>query len=106
MNPRTWRLWAHECESGKDGTGAFRHIGKRRYVELHLMNYPIVEVNITEDKNGNYWGWLSKGENEPKMIWPSKAQFEVCFIYGPEMEVEHGKGEILRLRVEKLTDKT
>ena len=33
------------------------------------------------------------------MIWPSEAQFNVCFPYGPDVEEDRGKGRVLRLAI-------
>jgi hypothetical protein len=96
---RCWLLWAHDCESGKDGHGRYRHIGAKKYVEIHGLPYPIVAVAVREAADGDYWGWLKTGEAVPTMIWPSWAQFTICFPYGPEVEVKRGNGEILRLCV-------
>jgi hypothetical protein len=97
---RRWPMFAHDCEPGKDGRGRYRHIGARRWVELHGLPHPIVAVDVIEDADGGYWGWLDTEGKCPEMIWPSRSQFSVCFAYGPEAEVARGKGAILRLRVE------
>jgi hypothetical protein len=100
--PRTWRMWAHRSEPGKDGTGAYRHFGIRRYVQLHGLSDPIVEVELTEDPAGNYWACIKTGEDTPSMIWPSQGQFSMCFPYGPQVEVDQGKMTIVRLKVREV----
>ncbi len=95
--PRTWNMWAHDY--GK----CFIHIGPKRYVELHgITSSPIVEIRLTEDTTGDYYGWLKTGQDTPTMIWPSEAQFSMCFAYGPNVEVERGEGQKLRFTVAKL----
>lgn len=101
---RRWPMFAHDCEPGKDGRGRYRHIGAKRWVELHGLPHPIVAVDVIEDSSGDYWGWLDTDGKCPEMIWPSRSQFNVCFAYGPESEVARGKGTILRLRVEASND--
>jgi hypothetical protein len=87
-----WDLWAH------DYGHCFVHIGSRRYVELHhIPDSPIVPIRLTECRDGAYYAWLRTGETAPSMIWPSSAQFSMCFAYGPEVEVARGKGIVLRL---------
>ncbi len=98
---KQWTAFAYDCEPGKDGRGRYRHIGHRHYVKLHGLDDPIVAVTLTEDSQGDYWGWLASDAAEPSMVWPSKVQFTMCFPYGPEAEVKRGKGKILRLRVER-----
>lgn len=93
---RHWVMWAHEFATGR---GGYRHFGSRHFVELHGLPHPAVRVEVVEDPEGDYWGWLATGAASPSMIWPSEAQFSMCFTYGPKVEVERGKGVILRLRV-------
>src|SRR5262245_28301977 len=52
----TWRAFAHK----KDGY--FWHVGAKRWVELHGLTHPIVEVEVTLDPTGGYWGWHAAGE--------------------------------------------
>lgn len=98
---RSWLACAHYYDDGPQGRCFYAHIGARRWVELHGLKREIVDVKITEDPQGDYWGWLATDETRPSMIWASLAQFRICFPYGPEAEVQRGKGVILRLRVEK-----
>ena len=95
MDKTSWIMWAH------DEKGAFFHLGEKRWVELHGIDLPIVEVKVDVDKNGTYYGWLRSNRDVPTMIWPSKIQFEMCFPYGPKIEEEKGKGKVLRLSIKK-----
>lgn len=90
---RSWRLWAHQYND------CFSHVGPLSYMQLHLLADPIVEVDVREDPEGAYWGWLATDEDLPTMIWGSRAQFHCCFPYGPEVEQAKGKGHVLRLSV-------
>jgi hypothetical protein len=58
----------------------------------------------TEDPEGENWGWLKTGADYPTMIYPHKSLFSMCFPYGPKAEEAAGKGEILRLRIDRLED--
>lgn len=93
----SWRMHAH------DHGGTFFHIGDRRYVELHGGRDPVVEVNVAlvapDDPAGTHWGWLKTGEIEPSNVWPSRAQFDICFHYGPAAEEKAGHGRVVRLAV-------
>lgn len=60
----TWEMWAHSYG------GKFWHCGPRRWVELHGLAHPIVEVVVTEDSEGEYWGWLETNKEVPRLIWP------------------------------------
>jgi hypothetical protein len=97
---RSWTLYAHD--NGPTGLVRYAHFGHKRYVELHGLQQPIVEVEICEDPQGNYWGWLDKDAEKPTMIWGSEPAFSMCFPYGPQVEVERGKGEILKLSVKPI----
>mgnify|MGYP003394149107 CR=1 FL=1 len=80
----------------------------RRYPEAHADGKTAVEVTVTEDPDGPYWGWLDdpdgghwKPNDYPEFIWHEKMAFDMCFAYGPEAEVKAGKGRIVRLRIEE-----
>lgn len=91
-----WVMYAHEYPKG------FMHIGSWKYVHLHMLADPIVEVVVREQEDGRYWGWMDSGKDRPTMIWPSEAQFRICFPYGPDAEEARGRGRILRLSVEAM----
>lgn len=97
----TWRMWAHA-----EDDGTFTHLGHRRYVERHLLDLPIVEVEVRlaadDDPAATHWGWIGSrpgDEDEPVMIWPSWPAYSCCFTYGPKAEEEAGKGRTVRLQV-------
>ena len=98
---RTWTLFA--CDYGSNNRGfdgqLFMHIGPEFYVKLHGLDEPIVEVLLTEDSDGPYYGWLATGEDSPSMIWPSEGQFSMCFPYGPKVAEDKGDGKPLRFRI-------
>lgn len=95
----TWNLFAH-LYGRRSGPDCFMHIGSQRYVEIHGLSEPIVEIALTEDPEGGYYGWLGTGNDTPSMIWPSWAQFSMCFAYGPQVEVDRGNGTIVRMKAE------
>jgi hypothetical protein len=61
----------------------------------------VVTLTLTEDPDGDYWGWLKTGESEPSMVHCRESLFNMCFPYGPQASVEAGHGEILRFRVDR-----
>ena len=66
-----------------------------------------VPVVVTEDPEGGHWGWLGRrlpGEEEPipTMVQPHRGIFDMQFAYGARAEVDAGRGEIIRLRVQDL----
>lgn len=94
----TWTLYAHKYK--RNGDTFFMHIGSYNYVKAHGLNEPILEVQATENPEGRYWGWLDAGKDTPSMVWPHEQLFRMCFAYGPEVEVEKGKGRIVRMDIE------
>lgn len=66
-----------------------------------------VEVVLTEDPDGGYYGWLQLAHlhypayDEPHMVQPHAGLFEMQFPYGSAAEVERGHGEVVRMRVER-----
>jgi hypothetical protein len=101
----TWKMWAHKVQT-KYGT-EFHHPGEKWWVKLHGLSEPIVPVIVTVSNQGTYYGWFdTEVENPPKdqtpsLIQPNKNLFDMCFPYKPEVEVERGKGHILRLHIEE-----
>lgn len=102
-----WDLWA--VKRGDD----YWHIGERRWVELHGLSDPLVPVTVAIDQvigpseklapEKAYYGWQPVGDEDarPRMIFPHRILFEMCFPYGPQAEAERGRGRIVRLLVEK-----
>lgn len=88
-------------DTDSKGIPYFYHPGPKHYVDLYKREFdlPMVQVIVKEDKNGEYYGWIDKGEKEPEMIWRGKGLFSMCFPYGPEEEVKRGRGEIVRLSI-------
>lgn len=58
-------------------------------------------LNLEEDTDGDYWSFQDTGEDTFHLIHPHKFLFDMCFPYGPDAEVEDGKGRIVRLKVAK-----
>lgn len=98
-----WVMWA-----GIDGSRDFyQHFGDRRYTRAHGVEP--VSVVVRESEDGSYWGWIDSPETQarhrhpfdgPVMIQPHLSLFQMQFPYGPQAEVEAGKGRIVRLSVE------
>src|ERR1035437_3000050 len=96
-----WSLYAlHRINEG-NGKKYFVHIGSKRWVDLHLLKEKAVRVKVTEDKRGEYWGWLDKNDDKPSMIWPNEIKYTMCFPYGPEAEEARGKGKTIRMNIVK-----
>lgn len=100
----TWSVHAYR-EDGRRGI-YYSTIGPKPWVALHGLSAPIVPVAVTEvgadDPEATHWGWIDAGSDTPAwaLVWPSRAQYEVCFPYGVLLEEERGKGRTVRLRVE------
>lgn len=72
---RSWDLWAHESK------GLFWHVGSKWFVEIHRMDYPIVPVAVATD--------------------PKEMLFEMCFSNGSKSYVAAGRGQVVRLSIQK-----
>lgn len=100
----TWEMFAAHPSDARQGR--FVTVGPRRFVELHgYTDTDIVPVTVTEAPDGPYYGWMGaeydhhKADTEPCMIQPHAGMFSMQFPYGPEAEVEAGKGRIVRLTI-------
>lgn len=95
----SWNMFAYEYD--RNGRKFFMHIGPEFYVRIHGLSEPIVPVIVTENPNGEYWGWFETGSSEPDycVLWPSEGQFRMCFAYGPDAEAKAGRGRIARFDI-------
>lgn len=92
-------MWGHVSKNG-----VFLDLGDFRFVTMHgHAPDQISQVLLTEDAVGNYFGWLPTGGLIPCMIYHPKV-FEVCFAYGSQAEVERGRGVVIPLRIEVITN--
>ena len=100
----SWDAFAY-YEEGRRGC-LYSVIGPRPYVALHGLGHPIVPVTVTEvpadDPTATHWGWFDAEKTDTPewaLVWPSRAQFNVCFPYGVKAEEDKGRGRTARLRV-------
>lgn len=114
---RTWKLWAYRYESG-----AFWHVGEKRWVALHQLSHPLIPVLVEEIVGDPYaaevtnYGWQYvegsqyRHGDAPTMIQirtgsdptnPKRALMflDMCFPYGLAAAIETGDGNIVALRV-------
>jgi hypothetical protein len=61
------------------------HFGSFEYVKMHGLPQPMVEVELTEDPEGTYYGWIENDELRGALVWPKEILFEMCFAYGSKM---------------------
>lgn len=107
-DPSAVIYYAHRRVRETDGKVFYFHASPNKWwVELHGKD-PIVIVRLRERTNtdppSNYWGWLDvKHPNKFLFVWPSEAQLNMCFPYGPEAEEARGRGRKVNLVVEELT---
>lgn len=97
--PRSWAMWAGIIRPHGQDEDVFYAIDQhRRYVEHHgLVPHKVI---ATEDPQGMYWSWIQTDAEWPTMIHGYRPVFSMCFPYGYQAEVDAGKGEVVRLRIE------
>ena len=102
-------MYAGRLEGHVDGR-EFMDFGDERYVRLHSREP--VPVELAEDPEGTYWGWIDAPDwhsgycqtpGVPTMIQPHQGMFTMQFAYGPAVEVERGRGEIVRMSCRALS---
>jgi hypothetical protein len=101
MTMRRWRAYAGQAV-GRDGAAEFRNVGLPHYVRMYGREP--VPVELTEDPDGRYWGFVyaDAPERGPVMVQPSQSLFRVQFPYGPEQAVN--KGEVVRLSIRAIDE--
>ena len=60
------------------------------------------KVKVTICNEGTYYGWYENKEEKVIHIYPNEALVEMCFPYGSAIETKHGKGNIVKLKVEEI----
>jgi hypothetical protein len=95
-------MYAHRFESDRYECGFF-------YFNVHacekttaLCNRAerVRRIEIREVKEGEkspYWGWLDAKTGKISMVYPSRGQLNMCFPYGPDAEVNAGRGRPVNL---------
>lgn len=87
---RSWSLF------GRSRDGRWLTVGPEFYVKLHGSDP--VPVEVVEDPDGEYLGYIPTGEVVPTLILHSRI-FEIQFPYGSHAEVKRGKGEVVSLSI-------
>lgn len=78
--------------------------------QVYELKFRSVTKEELEDEKLNkqqeriYWAYLDKNDKELSMIFPNQNLFNMCFAYGPDIEVKAGKGKILRVAIEKASE--
>ena len=70
-------------------------------VRCHADNEPVLKVLVTEEQETkeSYWAWWDFAEKNFSFVYPRKMLLEMCFTYGPEVEIKAGKGLILPVSI-------
>jgi hypothetical protein len=103
---RRWRMHAGKPDRVVGGR-EFLDFGDPRTVRMRGRTP--VPVELTEDPEGTYWGWIyaegrPNADGAPHMIQPHYGMFTMQFHYGPEAEQEWGRGEIVRMSACEVTE--
>lgn len=93
----SWVMYAQHQDRVVDGREFF-YFGDREWVEM-CYGGDVQAVELVEDPEGQYWGWLPVDDDEPTMVQPHYGMFSMQFAYGPDAEVDRGNGQIVRLSV-------
>jgi hypothetical protein len=97
------RSWQTHAQSFPGEVANWAHFGTPFYILLYGSHKEIVPVRVIEDPEGDYMGWVRTGSDQIDMVLRSKI-FDIQFPYGHQAEMEAGKGEAVRLRVERKED--
>lgn len=91
---RSWRMFAGRPDRVVDGR-EFLRFGDERTVRF--CGFEPVAVELTEDEEGRYYGWLKTGTDAPAMVQPHEGMFRMQSPDGFRCDVERGRGEIVRM---------
>ncbi|MGV8910450.1 MAG: hypothetical protein ACOH1Y_15825 [Propionicimonas sp.] len=96
--PRNWDLYGHHAQDSK-GAQHLNLFSDIRSVKMCGSPDPIVKVSLVEDPYGDYQGWVATGETQIIMVQHHRI-FNMQFPAGYKAEVDLGRGEAVRLRVD------
>lgn len=114
--PNTWKYFAHRSDgiNPKDTIHPqFMHIynskiavsacGKGEIVPVIATEVDIdfQECRKTKGHLGYYYGYLNDRDKSPSMIFAYMVQFQVCFPYGIDAELECNRGRIVVMAIEE-----
>jgi hypothetical protein len=97
-----WQMWARLDD------GALMNVNESKfYVQEHIFDgSEPVQVTVTEDPDGNFYGWVYdvdgpySNNGVPQFIQPHRGLYDMQFPYGPEATERAGRGKTVRLHVE------
>ena len=95
-----WRMYANQRADG----WIHNIFLNRKSVEICYMPDPIIAIDVTEDPNGKWWGWVRTDSYEnngiPSMIHEDIRLVDMCFPYGMKEAEKAGDGHRIQLHVE------
>jgi hypothetical protein len=104
--PRSWAYFAGRPETDAQKTPK----GEKHYIHLSpwrealafsgVAGKDILSVDLVEDAEGEYLGWIETGEDVVSMVTIDRI-FSIQFPYGVEAAVKAGDGELIRLSVKE-----
>jgi len=62
-----------------------------------------ISARLIEDPEGDLRGWVPTGKTMVEMVQHHRV-FPIQFTYGVEAELERGNGEVVPLRIEKVSN--
>jgi len=89
-----WRMYAGRSEQSGMFSDFFGH---PTLVRMNGYHGEIIQVELIEDPEGPYWGWLGTNEDVPSLIQPHEIQYIIQFAYGPQRAEDTGIGRTVRL---------
>lgn len=87
----------------QDGKIYYKNIFPSERTVLMCSTKKIYKIDVREAKDGEetpYVGWLDP-EGNINFIFPNLILLEVCFPYGSKAEELHGRGKIIRVKIDE-----
>lgn len=102
---QTWRMFAQYRTTR--GVVRYSHFGPQGYAKLGRGD-GVVEVELIEDADGDYWGWVDAGDTE--LLYPSASFDDLDQLFmgatepaGVKAAQDAGEGRVVRFVVHELT---
>lgn len=61
-----------------------------------------IKVKVVADEAGDYFTWWDAEKDDFHFTAYAKGLVDMCFPYGSRVEEEHGRGKVIRCRVEEV----
>jgi hypothetical protein len=97
-----WRTHTYRRVNAK-GQTYYAFFGNTRYLRMYGFKDPIIEVELIENPEGDYFGLVPSGQADTvKFVMKGRSLFEMQFPYTSAQAERNGEGEVVTLSLREI----